>query len=133
MIVMLRMLFALGGARVTGRRARVAHLGGERSSAGHHPHGRRARIGTITVQSNAHRHYRYILLVQTGICTHFTSDETLDARFKTRVICRTRSSQVFPKFDRSHRTLRQRWLSREVAGHPHANGVHERGCTLYAA
>ena len=107
MRMMARVLLALSGTRVTGCRARVAHLGGERSSASHHPHGRRARIGTITVQSNAHHHHRYILLVQTGICTHFTSDQTLDARLETRVICRTSSSQVFPKFDRSHRTLRQ--------------------------
>lgn len=108
MLVMGRMLFAFIRACVTSCRAQVARLGGERSAARHDPHRRRAGVCTITVEPDARHHHRYILLVQTGIGTHLTGDQTLDARFKTRVICHTRSSQVLPKFDRGHRILRQR-------------------------
>jgi len=108
MIVLRRMLFAFGGARVTGRRARVAHLGGERSSTGHHPHGCGAGICTITIEPDAHHHRSNIALVQAGVGAHFTRHEALHARFHTDVVRRSSSSQVLPKFDRSHRILRHR-------------------------
>jgi hypothetical protein len=108
MIVMRRMLPALGGAAFTGLGAHLAGLRVQVAAAHRHPSGEGAGVGTVAVEAHAPGHHLDVVLCQTGGLAVLAGSEAVQAGIDAGLQFRTDNHLHV------HLILRGEGLSREV-------------------
>ena len=94
--------FTLGGTRFARDGADTAHLGGQWAASCHDPHSSRARVGAVTVQTNAQRECSGVGLVEARVCAYLTGHKTLHAGLETRVVRHTLTAEERAEIDSCH-------------------------------
>jgi len=86
MVMKRRMLLAFRRTCIAGVGASTAEHSGEWTTARHNPDRRRTDLGAVAVEPDARGQHCHVVLAEAGVRAHFAGDQTLDARFQTRVV-----------------------------------------------
>ena len=94
----------------------MTELGSQWASPGHHPNGRRAGFGAVSVETDASGQRFRIRLFEAGVGAHLTRDQTLDTGFKTGMRHCAVVGEEFAEIDCGHDELQFRTLRSPLVG-----------------